>query len=225
MTQDFSAQIAAFKTRRLRDRHRRRDPARRQDLPRRRRAAGLQAQGHHGRQGAAVPAAIEALGDLGDGLSTEVWWTPVASVQVVAHEAERQRARRRLASAASASSGRSRSASRTRCSRSPLDVLKRAQDPHDREAMRDAIAATNSRRWSVRSTGPGSPVKNVTKTPLVAASGRKDGKFDLVIVDNKTAPNIPLGRQAGADRLTHAMTPWPRSSRWKTSRSASARWW
>jgi branched-chain amino acid transport system substrate-binding protein len=36
-------------------------------------------------------------------------------------------------------------------------------------------------------------VKNVTKTPLVGGQWRRkeDGTFDLVIVDNKTAPDIP----------------------------------
>ena len=37
-------------------------------------------------------------------------------------------------------------------------------------------------------------MKNVTKTALVAGQWqRKNGKFDLVIAENKTAPNIPLG--------------------------------
>jgi branched-chain amino acid transport system substrate-binding protein len=40
----------------------------------------------------------------------------------------------------------------------------------------------------------GQPVKNVTKTALVAGQWqRKNGKFDLVIAENKTAPNIPVG--------------------------------
>ncbi|MGB8041257.1 MAG: ABC transporter substrate-binding protein, partial [Pseudolabrys sp.] len=40
----------------------------------------------------------------------------------------------------------------------------------------------------------GAPVKNVTKTPLVAGQWqRKDGKFELTITENKTAPNIPVG--------------------------------
>jgi branched-chain amino acid transport system substrate-binding protein len=40
----------------------------------------------------------------------------------------------------------------------------------------------------------GQPVKNVTKTPLVAGQWqRKDNKFDLIITTNKTAPNIPVG--------------------------------
>jgi branched-chain amino acid transport system substrate-binding protein len=34
----------------------------------------------------------------------------------------------------------------------------------------------------------------VTKTPLVAGQWqRTNGKFDLVITENKTAPNIPVG--------------------------------
>jgi len=40
----------------------------------------------------------------------------------------------------------------------------------------------------------GQPVKNVTKTPLVAGQWqRKADKFELVIVANKPAPEIPVG--------------------------------
>jgi branched-chain amino acid transport system substrate-binding protein len=40
----------------------------------------------------------------------------------------------------------------------------------------------------------GKPVKNVTKTPLVAGQWQRGGdKFDLVITTNKTAPEIPVG--------------------------------
>ena len=42
----------------------------------------------------------------------------------------------------------------------------------------------------------GQPVKNVTKTPLVAGQWQRKGdKFDLVITANKTAPEIPAGGQ------------------------------
>ena len=45
----------------------------------------------------------------------------------------------------------------------------------------------------------GQPVKNVTKTPLVAGQWQRKGdKFDLVITTNKTAPEIPVGRTAAA---------------------------
>ena len=42
----------------------------------------------------------------------------------------------------------------------------------------------------------GQPVKNVTKTPLVAGQWQRKGdKFDLVITTNKTATEIPTGGQ------------------------------
>ena len=42
------------------------------------------------------PRSVEALGDLGDGMSTEVWWTPRSPVQVFAHGRERRGAGGRL---------------------------------------------------------------------------------------------------------------------------------
>ena len=60
----------------------------------------------------------------------------------------------------------------------------------------DAVAATNLKtvvgdvKW-----GGGGPFKNVSKTPLVLGQwvpGKKH-KYDLVIVDNSAAPQIPTG--------------------------------
>ena len=63
-----------------------------------------------------------------------------------------------------------------------------------------AIAATNLDTvvGKVQWNGAGLPpfaAKNVTKTPLVGGQWRvRDGnKYDIVITDNKTAPNIPVG--------------------------------
>jgi branched-chain amino acid transport system substrate-binding protein len=40
----------------------------------------------------------------------------------------------------------------------------------------------------------GKPVKNVSKTPLVSGQWqRHNGKFELTICENKTAPEIPVG--------------------------------
>ena len=40
----------------------------------------------------------------------------------------------------------------------------------------------------------GQPVKNVSKTPLVAGQWQRKGdEFDLVITENKSAPEIPVG--------------------------------
>ena len=63
-----------------------------------------------------------------------------------------------------------------------------------------SIAATNLEtvvgqvNWDGANLPPFA-AKNVAKTPLVGGQWRRkdDGKFDLVIVDNQTAPNIPAG--------------------------------
>ena len=41
----------------------------------------------------------------------------------------------------------------------------------------------------------GKPVMNVTRTPLVAGQWvrEKDNNFELVITENKSAPEIPVG--------------------------------
>ena len=69
-----------------------------------------------------------------------------------------------------------------------------------RKATAAAIAATNLDTvvGKVQWNGAGVPpfaAKNVTKTPLVGGQWRiKDGnKYDIVITDNRTAPNIPVG--------------------------------
>jgi len=74
-----------------------------------------------------------------------------------------------------------------------IDVLKRAKSI-DPKAILDAIVATDYHSMVGPVKWTGQPVKNVTKTPLVAGQWqRKNGKFDLVIAENKTAPNIPVG--------------------------------
>ena len=80
------------------------------------------------------------------------------------------------------------------------NVMSRVNDPANAEAVAAAIAATNMSTvvGTVAWDGKGVPpfaAKNICKTPLVGGQWRRkpDGKFDLVIVDNKTAPQIPTG--------------------------------
>src|SRR5690606_8900563 len=81
-----------------------------------------------------------------------------------------------------------------------VDVIKRIDDPKDAEAVATAIAATKLDtivghvEWNGADLPPFA-VKNVCKTPLVGGQWRlKDGGgYDLVITDNKTAPEIPTG--------------------------------
>ncbi|MGA6964181.1 MAG: ABC transporter substrate-binding protein, partial [Xanthobacteraceae bacterium] len=74
-----------------------------------------------------------------------------------------------------------------------IDVLKRAKTLEPKGIL-DAIVATDYGSIVGPVKWTGQPVKNVTKTPLVAGQWqRKADKFDLVITANKTAPNIPVG--------------------------------
>lgn len=80
------------------------------------------------------------------------------------------------------------------------NAISRASDPTDRDALAEAVASTNldtvvgNIAWGKDNVPPFAR-KNVTKTPFVGGQWRRkdDGSFDLVIVENAGAPEIPLG--------------------------------
>ena len=83
--------------------------------------------------------------------------------------------------------------------RQPRSRDRRAQAREETRAgaIRDAIAQTDYQSLVGPITwkgGPTNPVPNVCTTPLVGGQWEKGKKFkyDLNIVFNKTAPNIPL---------------------------------
>ncbi|MDO8359522.1 MAG: ABC transporter substrate-binding protein [Devosia sp.] len=146
------------------------------------------------------PSSVEALGPLGHNLSSEVWWTPDHPFKSALTGASGQD----VAKAFSEFSGRPWT--------QPigfvyslfevaLDVLKRATDPSDPAAIVASIRATDLEtltgkvKWgSDAALGPIS--ENVCKTPLVGGQWRiRDDKktFDLVVVDNSHAPDVPAG--------------------------------
>jgi branched-chain amino acid transport system substrate-binding protein len=138
------------------------------------------------------PSVIESLGDRGDGLSSEVWWSPAhpfASSLTGASAAD-------LAGGYSAATGRPWTQPigfKHALFEVVADVVRRAEDLEDSQAIVAAIANTNldtivgSVNWS------NGPINNVTKTPLVAGQWQKEGDvFDLKIVANSAAPDIPL---------------------------------
>jgi branched-chain amino acid transport system substrate-binding protein len=141
------------------------------------------------------PAAIEALGDLGDGLSTEVWWSPS---HPFTSSLTRQSAKQLADSY--------ESIARKQWTQPigfahalfevAVDSLKRTKELGDAAALRDAIKATNLKTvvGEVKWGGQG-PFKNVSKTPLVLGQWVKGKKYkyELVIVNNQAAPNIPVG--------------------------------
>lgn len=145
------------------------------------------------------PQSVEALGDAGHNLSSEVWWSPshpFASSLTGQSAAE-------LAEAFTAETGRPWT--------QPIgfvhslfevaaDAMGRVNDSDDVEEIAAAIAATDLETivGRVAWNGEGVPpfaAQNVCKTPLVGGQWRRqdDDSFDLVVVDNQTAPDIPTG--------------------------------
>ena len=145
------------------------------------------------------PQSVEALGAAGHNLSSEVWWAathPFKSSLTGQGSAD-------LAADFTAKTGRPWT--------QPIgfvhslfevasNVMGRVSDVTDGEAVAAAIAATDLDTivGKIAWNGGGLPpfaAANVCKTQLVGGQWRRkdDGTFDLVVVDNKTAPNIPTG--------------------------------
>jgi branched-chain amino acid transport system substrate-binding protein len=139
------------------------------------------------------PSVIDSLGERGNGLTSEVWWTPHHPFK----------------SGLTGQSAQDLTDAYTKATGRPwtqpigfqhalfevaIDVLKRAKTINDPKSILDAIVATDYKSMVGPVKWTGEPVKNVTKTPLVAGQWqRKNGKSELVIAENKTAPEIPVG--------------------------------
>ena len=137
------------------------------------------------------PSAVEALGDRGAGLSSEVWWSPHHPFK----------------------SGLTGQTSKEVCDEftkatgkqwvQPLgfkhallevaiDVLKRSKSV-DPAAIMESIKATDYQSIVGPVSWKNGPVKNVSTTPLVGGQWVKGKQFpyDLEIVDNSAYPGIP----------------------------------
>ena len=142
------------------------------------------------------PSSVEALGDRGDGLTTEIWWSPNHPFK----SSLTGQTTKELCDAYTAGTGRPWT--------QPLgfahalfelafDVIKRAKDLNDPESILAAIGETQLDTiigpiaWN---GGPNNPVKNVCKTPLVGGQWTKNDKgLELVITNNPQHPEIPAG--------------------------------
>jgi branched-chain amino acid transport system substrate-binding protein len=147
------------------------------------------------------PASVAALGDRGDGLTSEIWWSPNHPFK----SSQTGQSAKELADAYIAASGKPWT--------QPLgfahsifevafDVIKRAKDLNDPESILAAITETDLQTitgpisWKA---GPNVPVKNVCKTPLVGGQWTKGDKgYDLMITTNVQQASIPV---AGKVRL------------------------
>lgn len=138
-----------------------------------------------------LPQTLETIGAIGNGLSTEVGWhrTFPYKSQVTGETAPD------LCDAWEKETGKpwiQLIGSKHALFEVALDVLSRAGDPGDRDAVVEAIRATDHETLSGRVKWEGSPIRNVTKTPIVGGQWMKNGdRFDLVIRANPTDQPIP----------------------------------
>jgi len=138
------------------------------------------------------PSAVAALGPRGNNLTTEVWWSPNHPFKSGLTGQSCQQ----LAEAYVAATKRPWSQPigfQHAMFEVAIDVLKRAK-AIEPKAILDSIVATNYQSIVGPVQWTGKPVKNVTKTPLVAGQWQMKGdKLELVITANRPHPNIPVG--------------------------------
>jgi len=138
------------------------------------------------------PSVVASLGPRGDGLTTEIWWTPDFPYK----------------SGLTGQSARQLTDAYVDATRRPwtqpigyqhalfevaIDVLKRTKSV-DPKSILAAITATDYSSIVGKVHWTGQPVKNVSKTPLVAGQWQRAGNdYNLTITENKSAPDIPVG--------------------------------
>ena len=138
------------------------------------------------------PSVVNSFGDRGDGLSSEVWWSPNHPFSSSLSGASAKE----LADGYTADTGRPWTQPigfKHALFEVAADVVKRSADLEDPEAIVEAIKTTSLNTIVGEVDWSKGPINNVTKTPLVSGQWQKDGDtLDLKIVANSAAPNIPL---------------------------------
>jgi len=140
------------------------------------------------------PVSVEALGDAGHNLSSEVWWTPNHPFSSSINGQ----------SSAQVASGYTQATGRQWTQ--PIgfahalfevaaNALSRSGDPTDYDRVRDALAETKMETLVGPVNFSNGPVPNVSKTPLVGGQWRLGGdfKYDMVVTANGGLPSVPLG--------------------------------
>ena len=140
------------------------------------------------------PTVINSMGSRGNGLTTEVWWTPTYP----------------FTSGLTGQSARELAEEYMKTTKRPwtqplgfehalfevaIDAVKRANSL-SKEDVLQAIIATDYQSIAGHIKWTGQPVKNVCKTPLVTGQWRRTPtSIDLFVTNNATAPEIPVSSQ------------------------------
>lgn len=141
------------------------------------------------------PEAVEALGNHGDGLTTEVWWTPDWPY----HSPITGQSAKDFAASWEQETGKQWT--------QPLGYsmglwdaaiasLKSASSPKDKKAIRDAIKELDTETITGHVDFKHTHIPSVAVTPMTTGQWNltKGGKFkyELMVVTNKTSPDIPI---------------------------------
>ena len=134
------------------------------------------------------PSAVEALGDTGNGLSTEIWWTP----DVPYKSSLTGQTNQQIADAWTKATGKQWTQPLMHYSlfEVVVDTLKRTTNVDDKQTILSALKATDLQTMAAKVTWSDpekNPVQNVCTTPLGGGQWFQgsDGKFDLIVVNNK----------------------------------------
>jgi branched-chain amino acid transport system substrate-binding protein len=148
--------------------------------------------------------ALEALGKTGNNLSSEVWWSPTHPFK----SSLNGQTSAELAEGFTKATGRQWT--------QPIgfihslfefavDVLKRAADPTDAAAIVESMAKADLQtivgpiKFGQDNVPPFARA-NLSKTPLVGGQWKlkEDGKYEIIVVDNQTAPEVPVAGKMAA---------------------------
>ncbi len=144
------------------------------------------------------PSALEALGDIGYGLTTEVWWTP----QHPFSSSLTGQTSQQVGDAYESETGKqwTQPIMHYAVFEVVADAIKRTENIDDKEQIIAAVKATEIETISgpiAWNGGPKNPVANVCITPLVGGQWVKGEKYpyDLKIVENSIAPEVPTNAE------------------------------
>ena len=139
------------------------------------------------------PSSLEALGDRGVGLSSELWWSPAHPFK----SSLSGQSAKEFADAYMKESGRQwvqPMGFKHALLEVAVNVLKRTANVDDRASIRDAIVGTDMATIVGPVSWKKGPVKNAAQTPLVGGQWIKGEKYpyEIAVAENKTAPEIPV---------------------------------
>jgi branched-chain amino acid transport system substrate-binding protein len=139
------------------------------------------------------PSVVESLGDLGDGLATEVWWAPSYpySSSLTGQSAQE------LADEFTEETGKqwTQPIGFAEALFEVANAVLTQSDSTDAEDLREVMSTLKTDTVVGPLDWTSGPVPGVAVTPVVGGQWRlqDDGKYELVIVSNKLHPEIPAG--------------------------------